>query len=255
MEDVLKIGKFEPAHIEKCAYAKEIKNFGFTLISSDTFQKIQRSNNFSTVNQHEIDTFINSWHDLDMDNFMSDKGKYRTRKHATFTIQNEEEIVLKNKYIPHFQTVEYNHLNGGIARYFTEIDKNTINNPIFKNLLQFAYLTFSEIQSENWFVEAHQFRIKSIANDQGKPTPEGIHRDGVDFVLMALIKRENIQGGMSKIYDLNKNEIASFMLEEFLDIALVDDYKVYHSVTETKINNLLSSTVGLRDILGHKANG
>jgi len=249
MENILKIDIRSTKHIEDYSHSKEISNHGYTFIDSHTFQKIQKESNFFNVCEQNIIEFLDSWNTLDMDQFMSDKGRYRTRKHATFTVDNNDKIFLKNSYIPHFQTIEYNPLNGGIARHFTEIDRKTIENPIFKNLLQFAYFTFSKIRSENWFIEAHQFRIKAKPNDQGKPTPEGIHRDGVDFVLMALINRQNIQGGMTRIYDLNKTIKTEFMLENFLDIALVDDHQVYHSVTETRVDNIEENKVGLRDVL------
>jgi len=66
---------------------------------------------------------------------------------------------------------------------------------------------------------------------------------------MALINRQNIQGGMTRIYDLNKTIKTEFMLENFLDIALVDDHQVYHSVTETRVDNIEENKVGLRDVL------
>lgn len=253
MENILKINETLKKAIKNDVYSKEILNKGYTFTDSNTFQKVQKSGAFYDVSEQDISSFINSWNnlDLDMDLFMSDKGKYRTRKHATFAIniKDKHEIIKKNNYIPHFQTVEYNPLNGGIARHFTEIDEDTIQNPIFKNLLKFAYETFSNIKDEEWFIEAHQFRIKSKSNDIGKPTPEGIHRDGVDFVLMAIIKRQNIQGGITKIYDLNKKLKIEFLLENFLDIALVDDHQVYHSVTEIQVDNLNKNDIGLRDVL------
>ncbi|MDH2535053.1 2OG-Fe dioxygenase family protein [Acinetobacter baumannii] len=249
MENILKINYSHNEYLEKYSHSKDITNQGYTFIDSNIFQKIQNEHNFFNVCEKDIKEFIDSWNDLDLDLFMSDKGKYRTRKHASFTIHNTDKIILKNKYIPHFQTIEYNPLNGGIARHFTEIDKKTIENPIFKNLMQFAYFTFSEIKMENWFIEAHQFRIRAKPNDTGKPTPEGIHRDGVDFVLMALINRENIQGGMTKIYDLNKKLKSEILLENFLDIALVDDHQVYHSVTKIQVDDIQKNSIGLRDVL------
>ncbi len=246
---MIKIDLCSTKFIENYRYSTEIINQGYTFIDSNTFQKIQEEYNFFNICEQDAAEFIASWNELDMDQYMSDQGKYRTRKHATFVIHNPDRIILKNNYIPHFQTVDYNPLNGGIARYFTEIDKKTIENPIFKNLLQFAYFTFSEIKSENWFIEVHQFRIKAQPNDFGKLTPEGIYRDGVDFVLMALINRQNIQGGMTRIYNLNKILKTEFMLQNFLDIALVDDHQVYHSVTETRVDDIERYQVGMRDVL------
>ena len=83
-----------------------------------------------------------------------------------------------------------------------------------------------------WHVEVHQFRIEARPDVKGLPTPEGLHRDGVDYVLVLLVNRaEHRQrhdhhprrsiGGCS----------ASFTLTEPCDAALVDDARVFHGVT------------------------
>jgi len=63
------------------------------------------------------------------------------------------------------------------------------------------------------------------------PTPEGLHRDGVDWVLVLLVARENIAEGVTTIYGTNKNALGNFTLTAPLDAALVDDSRVYHGVT------------------------
>ena len=46
-----------------------------------------------------------------------------------------------------------------------------------------------------WHVELHQFRIEALPGMPGMPTPEGMHRDGVDYVLVLLVSRSNIGSG------------------------------------------------------------
>ena len=77
----------------------------------------------------------------------------------------------------------------------------------------------------------HQFRIEARSGEAGQPTPEGMHRDGVDWVLVLLVGRENIKSGETTIYDLAKHPLGSFTLTRPLDAALVDDSRVYHGVT------------------------
>lgn len=71
---------------------------------------------------------------------MADGEKYRERKHANFTIKDG--VLTKNAYRPHYQTTNYNNLNGGVDRYFSEIDDNIIQNPLFLELMALAYHTF-----------------------------------------------------------------------------------------------------------------
>ena len=74
------------------------------------------------------------------------------------------------------------------------------------------------------------------------PTPEGVHRDGVDYVLVLLVGRENIAQGETTIHAgddrdaervalQNGRALGSFTLAEPFDAALVDDHRVAHGVT------------------------
>jgi hypothetical protein len=80
-------------------------------------------------------------------------------------------------------------------------------------------------------VECHQFRIEARSGEHGQPTPEGLHRDGVDWVLVMLVTRENIAEGVTSIHDSTKTLVGRFTLTQPLDSAFVDDSRVYHGVT------------------------
>ncbi len=82
-----------------------------------------------------------------------------------------------------------------------------------------------------WEVEVHQFRIEAQPGQAGQPTPEGMHRDGVDWVLVLLVRRENIASGETTIHDLERGMLGSFTLARPMDAAWVDDGRVYHGVT------------------------
>jgi hypothetical protein len=58
-----------------------------------------------------------------------------------------------------------------------------------------------------------------------------MHRDGVDWVLVLMVRRENVASGETTIYGLQKRPLGSFTLTAPLDSALVDDSRVYHGVT------------------------
>ena len=55
------------------------------------------------------------------------------------------------------------------------------------------------------------------------PTPEGLHRDGVDYVLVLLVDRQNIASGMTTIHALDGRALGHFTLTDPFDAALVDD--------------------------------
>jgi len=100
-------------------------------------------------------------------------------------------------------------------------------------ILAFCRSTFGGFSPEvpAWRVEAHQFRIEARADEAGRPTPEGVHRDGVDYVLVLLISRRNIASGVTSIHALDGAALGHFTLEHPFDAAIVDDVRVAHGVT------------------------
>ena len=80
-------------------------------------------------------------------------------------------------------------------------------------------------------VEMHQFRVEAAANAPGLPTPEGVHHDGVDVVLIAMLARTNLKGGETLVTDDVGAEHARFTLDGMLDLAVLDDRRVMHGVT------------------------
>jgi hypothetical protein len=83
----------------------------------------------------------------------------------------------------------------------------------------------------DWHVEIHQFRIEAKPGEPGQPSPEGMHRDGVDYVLVLLISRVNIASGVTSIHDDDRTKLGSFTLTAPMDAAWVDDGRVFHGVT------------------------
>ena len=56
----------------------------------------------------------------------------------------------------------------------------------------------------------------------------------MDFVLVLLIGRTNIEQGTTTIHDFGHHELGSFTLTHPLDAALVDDRRVFHGVTAVR---------------------
>jgi len=176
-------------------------------------------------------SFAASWDDLRTDEYMADKGRYRKRRYAVYAARGD--AVTRQAHQPHYQSLDYNPLHGGVERHFEPINEAIGAGASMRTILGFCRSLFGSLNpaAQNWHIEVHQFRIEAKSGEQGKPTPEGLHRDGRDFVLVLLVRRENIKSGTTLICDLNKNEVGSFTLTESFDAALVDDNRVYHGVT------------------------
>jgi hypothetical protein len=180
------------------------------------------------------DEFAASWNGMQQDSYMADGGRYRRRRHAVFAAPAGGAIS-RRPHQPHFQTIAYNKLNGGVARWFEPMPPAIGASESLHTILAATRRLFDRLTpGRSWHIELHQFRIEARADEAGQPTPEGLHRDGVDFVLVLLIGRTNIEQGTTTIHDFEHHELGSFTLTEPLDAALVDDRRVFHGVTAVR---------------------
>ena len=176
------------------------------------------------------EAFAASWEDLGLDTYMADGGRYRKRRHAAFQAVGGQ--IRRKPSQPHYQSRDYNALNGGIARWFEPVLPDIADSRTFQAILRLCYATFDGLTpAPAWHIEAHQFRIEARADQLGQPTPEGMHQDGVDWVLVLMIGRRNIASGTTSIHGLDRGLLGSFTLENPMDAALLDDHRVFHGVT------------------------
>jgi hypothetical protein len=192
--------------------------------------------------------FADSWNRLELDAYMADGGRYRRRRHATFAASHDGTIA-RTPHQPHFQPIDYNPLNGGVARWFEPIDPAIGGGASMSAILGFCRTLFEGLTPDRpgWHVEVHQFRIEARQGQKGLPTPEGLHRDGVDFVLVLLINRQNIASGVTSIFNLHGEPLGLFTLTDPFDAALVDDTRVAHGVTP--VEPLGPGAPAYRDVL------
>ena len=179
--------------------------------------------------------FAASWNDLELDEHMADGGRYRRRRHAVFAAGAEGDIE-RQSHQPHYQALDYNPLNGGVARWFAPIAQDIGVGGSLRTILEFSRALFARLAAgaPRWKIEVHQFRIEAQPGSEGLPTPEGMHRDGVDYVLVLLVNRTNIASGTTSIHGPDGRERGRFTLTRPLDAALVDDARVAHGVTPVK---------------------
>ena len=194
--------------------------------------------------------FAKSWDDLGVDTFMADGGRYRRRRFSVFRATAEG--IARKPHQPHYQSRDYNPLNGDIERWFEPVEPEIAGHPALRAILDTCYrlfhgLTPAATRPASWHVETHQFRIEANAGEAGQPTPEGMHRDGVDWVLVLLIGRVNVKSGETTIADQRRGPLGSFTLTDPLDAAVTDDNRVYHGVTP--VTPLDPALPGHRDVL------
>ncbi len=180
---------------------------------------------------NDWDAFRASWSDLPLDGYMADGGRYRRRRHAVYTAARGGAIV-RAPHQPHYQSLAYNSLNGGIERWFAPVDPGVGAGATMRAILDGARAVFERVAGAHaWRIEVHQFRIEARKDERGRPTPEGVHRDGVDYVIVLLVDRVNVLSGTTTVHALDGRPLGSFTLTTPLDAAILDDSRVAHGVT------------------------
>ena len=192
-------------------------------------------------------TLADSWERLPPDPHLRDGGHYRKRRHACFVQDLSQQTLQSVPHRAHWQPVDYNALHGGFERWFEPVESNVSGDPLWIGLLTTLGELFSKVKTvDKWFIEAHQFRIDT-AGGVGRPTPEGAHRDGVDFVVVLLVGRHGVKGGETRVFDAHGQHGVRFVMEQPLTTLLLDDERVIHETTPILPSDL--SGGGYRDTL------
>jgi hypothetical protein len=173
------------------------------------------------------------WRDLPPDPHLRDSGAYRSRRHACYMLELTEDVLTRTPHRAHWQPLTYNALHGGIERWFAPIDAAldaTLAWPALLRGMGQLFAEASRVDPEVWYIEAHQFRIDT-ANGIGRPTPEGAHRDGVDYVAIILVERQGVRGGETRVFPADGQEGVRFTLAEPWSALLLDDARVLHETS------------------------
>jgi hypothetical protein len=177
----------------------------------------------------QLEALVPSWDDLAPDHYLRDGGHYRQRRHSCFVVTGDTVVQVPHR--AHFQSLDYNALHGGMRRWFEPMRGQVIEQPVWPWLLVGLGQVFSALRPvPAWHVEAHQFRIDTT-DGIGRPTPEGAHRDGVDFVAVFLVDRVGISGGETRVFDAHGPQGQRFTLEQPWSLLLLDDARVVHEST------------------------
>lgn len=211
-------------------------------LADDGFVRFQAEAMKAMVGADDWDGFAASWDDLPLDGFMADGGRYRRRRFAAFAAKAG--AIARKPHQPHWQSRDYNPLNGGVQRWFEPIADAIADHPVTRGVIRAGLDLFG---AGPWHVELHQFRIEAQVGQAGLPTPEGAHRDGVDWVIVMLVDRRNVDSGVTDIFTPEGESLGSFTLARPGDAVFLDDRRVLHGVTPIRPHD--PDRPALRDVL------
>jgi len=204
-----------------------LRGAGYALLAPDDVAAL------AGVPLAQLNALIPSWDALELDNYLKDGGRYRRRRHSCF-VQDGARLT-QTAHRAHWQPLEYNALHGGMHRLFAPMLPETVAQPAWEALVGAIGRVCAAARGQAhagkpWYVEAHQFRIDTT-DGIGRPTPEGAHRDGVDFVAVILIARTDIKGGETRIFEADGPNGKRFTMTAPWTMLLLDDATVIHEST------------------------
>ena len=202
---------------------QSLRTNGYVVVSAETVAEITKT---SLSDLLALNVF---WKDLPRDPYLKDGGRYRYRRHASYEIKVDALVAVPHR--AHWQSVDYNALHGGIERWFEPMQAQLTGSPAWKSLLLGMAHVLSSLKPVNtWFVEAHEFRIDTT-DGIGRPTPEGAHRDGHDFVAVFILDRVGIKGGETRVFEANGSAGLRFTLSQPWSLLLMNDERMIHEST------------------------
>jgi len=192
--------------------------------------------------------FAATWRNLPTDQYMNDGGTYRERRFSRFHLDLNGQNLRQKEHAPYSQPKHLNPLNGGMLRHFDPMHPQTVGMSIFRKLL----ITIGELLGQpgdkpEWDINVYQNRTLASKTVNGKPVPEGIHRDGVRYSVLLGIGRHNVIGAVSTVFNDDKQPLYTHTVSEG-DLLIFCDEVTYHDTTAVALaDDSLES--GTRDIM------
>ncbi|MFJ6515128.1 2OG-Fe dioxygenase family protein [Streptomyces sp. NPDC091406] len=187
-----------------------------------------------------------SWDGLEVDRYLRAGAAYRRRRYSEFQLTRGT-----LERVPHGafrQAAEINPLHGGAAREFAPIEQEVAQSPVLAALVRTLLDRLpGSFDVSTGAIGIHQIRIIASRDAEGLPAPEGIHEDGHHFVAQVLMRRENVEGGVSQLYDREMTPLFRTLLTEPFETVVIDDRRVFHGVSAVEVAGDLP--VGVRDMM------
>ena len=193
--------------------------------------------------------FTDHWNGLQLDEYMRDGGTYRYRRYSAFEYDAATGAFRLLPHSPYEQSQSVNRLNGGFQRHFEPLETSFLDHPVLEKILTGFGRIFSEASGHgHWNIKLHPYRIVARDGAIGEPTPEGLHQDGVDFIVSYMIGRVNVTGGISTVTDLSRQPIGDVEMNRPNDFLVGDDRNTFHNVSPVLVKDR-KKPFAYRDVL------
>lgn len=183
---------------------------------------------------------LSMYDEMPLDEHCRSRSRFRRFSQYRFAQVDGDWHVERLPHRSFIQMAAYNKLVGGVKRDFPPM---TLDPDPFMRL---AAREISLDKGRAWLVNCHQIRVIAGNGVTGTPVPEGPHRDGFDYIMIACLQRRRIEGGTTELMPLGGGEPFYRTLLEPGQAVIMDDGRMYHHATDLSAGDREG---GYRDIL------
>jgi len=187
-------------------------------------------------------SFYKSFDNLPEDQYCP--GGFRFRSFSRYRIENGEIVKLNHRYFR--QSKKINKLWGDDDRMFGVANDDIEAEDDFKTLV-WSFIESCQYDPSEIEIGYHPIRTTCQFNMRSAPAPEGIHRDGFRYIGLFCVRRQDVVGAETMLYESLKGGKPIFRgtLSES-EMLLVKDDEIFHYTSPITTDN---EEGGLRDII------
>ncbi|HTY31725.1 2OG-Fe dioxygenase family protein [Mycobacterium sp.] len=190
--------------------------------------------------------FARHWRQLAPDPYAAELGVRRLRRYGQYSFRDG--VLRRMPRLAFVQPEDSNPFYVGRDRDFEPLTDAFAADPLLHKVIKLLARVAAALDDvADWNVKVHPFRVLCCADQNGDPTPEGMHRDGVTLVTSLLVGRRNAIGGESTVCDLDGWQLLATTLAEPGTLMLGDDRRTLHGVSP--IRPIDGSGPAQRDVL------
>jgi hypothetical protein len=169
------------------------------------------------------------WELLPADPYLSGAAPFRFRRHGQVIFDADADELTVLPPADYLQAAANNSLFGGMARRFAPVDWTPAVTRALTALVRHGVVRILGLPGRT-LINLHQVRVIGGPRHAGTPVPEGVHRDGFDFISIHLIGRDVDSGGETTLLADDGHAVTTTLTEP-MDAVYVDDRRFRHDTT------------------------
>jgi hypothetical protein len=190
------------------------------------------SQGFAQIDIPEVSQeILDSYDNCPVDDYMGHGTRFKRFAQYRLLPDKEREDGWNFERLPHRDYTTFKKFNpvaGGIKRGYEPIEAD------FTALIEHGAVELGLDRSEDWQINVHQNRSKAQVGDPAPLTPEGVHRDGHEFVMIAVLRRVNVAGAVTRLWNDGESEPFWTGTLEAGQAVLLDDRAIAHDVSDVE---------------------